>query len=259
MRDIKKIVSSKKYTYRPLLGIENAKTKKGEDLGYITGILYLAPANEVEGLNTCPFASKGCKSACLFTAGRGRFDNVKSARISKTIFFRDHLDDFFYSLERDIYKLVQRAKRLGKKAAVRLNGTSDIRWENYKNENGLNIFELYPDVIFYDYTKDFKRIDALKGLWENYSLTFSMSESKVNKKHAVRLLNEGVNVATVFRDERPTTFLSHDVIDGDSHDLRFLDSKGVIVGLKAKGAAKKDVTGFIIDVKDEDFLESLVA
>lgn len=232
--------------YKPLLGIQNAKTIKGEDLGYLTGILYLAPSTEVDGMNLCKFASKGCKKACLFTSGRGKFSNVKNARINKTEFFRDNLNDFFYSLEKDINKLVKRAAKLNLIPTVRLNGTSDIRWENYRNKNNKNIFEIFPTVQFYDYTKDFKRDKALSGAWSNYHLTFSVTESKANQREALKLLDKGVNIAMVFRS-MPEKFLGKEVIDGDMHDLRFLDKKGVIVGLKAKGDAKKDVSGFVFN------------
>jgi hypothetical protein len=62
----------------------------------------------------------------------------------------------------------------------------------------------------------------------------------------VRLaLSNGMNVAAVFH-KVPETYLGRTVINGDETDLRFLDPKGVIVGLKAKGKAKKDTTGFVV-------------
>lgn len=229
--------------FKKLLGVSNAKTIKGEKLDYLTGIMYLAPANTVKGLNLCPFASKGCKASCLYSAGRGRFSNVQEARIKKTILFRDNLEFFMKSLERDIKRLERKAKRDGKKLAIRLNGTSDIRFENIRCSKGKNIFERFPHVQFYDYTKDFQRISALKGFWPNYHVTFSLSEG--NKKHALRLASQGVNVAAVFRDELPEQWHGVKVVNGDDTDLRFLDDRGVIVGLKAKGDAKKDQSGFV--------------
>jgi hypothetical protein len=227
-----------------LLTFQNAKTSKGEDMGYLTAILYLAPADMVEGLNLCPFASAGCKKACLFSAGRGKFSNVKDARIAKTLLFRDNLNTFMYNIVRNIRSAIKKAKRLGLTPVVRLNGTSDIRWENVRSHNGKNIFELFPSVQFYDYTKDFKRTKALHGRWSNYHLTFSLSEG--NKKHALELLALGVNVAVVFRDALPTTWEGFEVTSGDKHDLRFLDKKGgYVIGLKAKGDAKKDTSGFV--------------
>jgi len=236
--------------YKSLLGVANAKTSKGEDLGYLTGILYLAPSDMVDGVNVCKFASKGCRKACLFSAGRGKFKSVEAARIKKTEFYRDNTKDFFYSLEKDVNKVIRKAKRENLKPVIRINGTSDIAWEKFKVYNGKNIFELFPEVQFYDYTKNFKREKALSGHWKNYHLTFSVNESKANQLQAFKLLEKGVNIAVVF-NKIPETFRGKKVINGDKHDLRFLDEKNVIVGLKAKGDAKKDTSGFVFD---SDFL-----
>ena len=228
-----------------LLTTTNAKTSKGENLGYLTGILYLAPADIVEGINLCPFASKGCKKACLYTAGRGKFSNVQTARIKKTKHFRDDINSFMQSLVLSIKSVLLEAEVKGLKPCIRLNGTSDIRWEYYTNADGKNLFELFPDVQFYDYTKDFHRIGALKGKWSNYHLTFSRTESKANQAQCEKLLQSGVNVAVVYKDI--TQGISSANIDGDMHDLRFLDKKGgYVVALKAKGDAKKDKTGFVV-------------
>jgi hypothetical protein len=232
-------------TYKPILGISNAKTSKGEDMGYLTGILYMAPSDMVKGINTCPFASEGCRRACLFSAGRGKFKNVEQARINKTIFFRDNRQSFWYSLIKDIEKTVRKAKRENLIPVIRLNGTSDISWENLKVKDDKNIFELFPEVQFYDYTKNPFRL--LKDMPDNYHLTFSRSES--NQAHVDMVLTgTNVNVAIVFNGDMPSEYLGRKVIDGDKHDLRFLDDKNCIVGLKAKGDAKKDNSGFVIKV-----------
>jgi hypothetical protein len=140
---------------------------------------------------------------------------------------------------------VRKAKKNNLTPCIRLNGTSDIRWENIRAKNGKNIFEIFPNVIFYDYTKDFKRTKALSGHWSNYHLTFSITESKRNQKEAFKLLDKGVNVAVVFNGIIPNKFKDNEVINGDKHDLRFLDKKGVVVGLTAKGDAKKDNSNFV--------------
>lgn len=226
-----------------LLTTQNAKTSKGENLGYLTGILYLAPANNVPGINVCKFASSGCKKACLYSAGRGKFNSVQNARIAKTLLFRDNPDYFLESLVKSIEAVNRKAIRLGLKPCIRLNGTSDIRWEYYKKD-GKNLFDMFPDIQFYDYTKDFTRLDALKGTWKNYHLTFSRNESKANHKQANNLLNQGINVAIVYRND---SIFPKNSINGDLHDLRFLDKKGGnIVALKAKGDAKKDSSGFVL-------------
>lgn len=235
-----------KQKHRVLLGVNgDYKTSKGQKLGYMTGIMYLAPSTIVDGLDLCPFASASCKAACLFTAGRGAFNSVKQARINKTTLYRDNPEFFFYSLVTDINKLITKAKNKGMKPCVRLNGTSDIRFEQWRDGQGRNIFEVFPHVQFYDYTKDFKRVEALTGKWSNYHVTFSYSGK--NGIHAKKLLDMGVNVAVVFRNDLPTNFWDNEVINGDDTDLRFLDKRGVVVGLKAKGAAKRDKSGFVVD------------
>lgn len=235
---------------KKLLTVSNAKTSKGEKLGYLTGIVYLAPSNIVDGVNVCPFATSGCKAACLYTAGRGKFSSVQKARVNKTIYFRDNQNLFMQSLVKDIKALERKAKRENLTPVVRLNGTSDIRYEDIKLDNGKNIFEEFSDITFYDYTKDWQRIDALRGKWKNYHLTFSWAESKKNQREALKLIDQGVNVAIVF-DEIPDKFRATKVINGDEHDLRFLDEKGKVVGLKAKGDAKKDDSGFVVRTRKD--------
>jgi uncharacterized protein YrrD len=228
-----------------LLTTQNAKTSKGEDLGYLTGILYMAPADIVEGVNVCKFASKGCKAACLYSAGRGKFSNVQAARKAKTEFFRDNQAAFMTSLVYSIHKVIRQAEKQGLKPCIRLNGTSDISWEEIIVQDGKNIFEIFPSIQFYDYTPNHTRDLALTGHWKNYHLTFSRKESRANHIQAERLLSMGVNVAAVYSSvENAVNKLG--AIDGDLHDLRFLDPRGKIVALKAKGEAKKDLTGFVI-------------
>ena len=226
-----------------LLTIENAKTTKGEELGYLTGILYLAPYTEsvaYGGGNLCAMASEGCASACLFTAGRGQFDSVKLARIRKTIYFYKHREKFMDDLRASIKKIVRKAKKLGLIPAIRLNGTSDFPWHK------TGIMQEFSDVQFYDYTKAVKRI--FEVLPKNYHYTFSRSEK--NQNHVQQVLdNSLVNIAIVFNSKNfPTEYLGRKVISGDDHDLRFLDEKGVIIGLKAKGKAKKDTSGFVVHI-----------
>ena len=141
----------KVYKSKRLLNIDNnAKTIKGQKLKVKTAILYLAPANE-SGFNMCPMASAGCKAACLFTAGRGKFNNVRQGRINKTIYFMKDRANFLKQLIKEIRQHADKCKREGYTPAVRLNGTSDVSWERFK------IFEMFPKVQFYDYTKIYKR------------------------------------------------------------------------------------------------------
>jgi len=232
-----------------LLTTDNAKTSKGEDLGFLTGILYLAPS-DLSGRNVCAHASAGCIVSCLNTAGMGAFSNVQNARIAKTHAFFKSPRAFVEMLAEDIGALVRKAERAGMEACVRLNGTSDLPWENLGGETGVCLMRRFPALRFYDYTKSPARVRAfLAGrLPANYSLTFSRSEC--NGETALELAAEGANVACVFAtkkgDALPKKWGGRPVIDGDTHDLRFLDKRGRIVGLRAKGKAKKDDSGFVI-------------
>lgn len=235
-----------------LLTMSNPKTAKGEALGYLSFILHLAPGT-LSGFQTCPMASAGCLAGCLNTAGRGRFDNTQRARIRKTQWlFRDRAG-FIAQLARDIVEAKRKASRLGLVPVFRLNGTSDIRWETIRVDtvvvtrdnatayNARNIFEAFPDLTFYDYTK----IPNRRNIPPNYHLTFSRSED--NAASVAAMLDNGTNVAVLF-DSLPDTYLGRPVIDGTTHDLRFLDPRGVIVGLVPKGKAKRDKSGFVVDV-----------
>jgi hypothetical protein len=251
-----------------VLTVANPKTQKGTKLGYATAILHLAPAS-LSGFNVCPMATQGCIAACLNTAGRGgiakggllthetvangtRTNAIQQARITKTRAYFEDRTAFMMALAREIAKFVRECEAVGMKPAVRLNGTSDIRWERVPVGTHDNLMAMFPEVQFYDYTKVANRRD----LPANYRLTFSLADG--NDAQAATALENGMNVAAVFRNEAVrhqymiTGFvLAHagrcDVIDGDETDLRFLDPQGVIVGLYAKGNAKRDRSGFVRD------------
>ena len=236
-----------------LLGISNAKTSKGEDLGVLTGILYLAP-HTIGGKNLCPFASAGCAAACLYSAGRGAFNSVQRARIAKTKLFHADPRAFVEMLSLDIAALERKAIKLGMVAAVRLNGTSDLPWENLKGEIGVSLMERFPSVQFYDYTKNPSRAIAYgQGkMPTNYHVTFSRSEA--NSGAVLSVIDTVANVAAVFDTKKgqplPATWAGRKVIDGDITDIRFWDETNVIVGLRAKGSmGKADESGFVISTK----------
>jgi len=229
-----------------LLSTGNPKLLKGQKKGYMSFVLHLAPAN-LSGKNTCPKATAGCKASCLNTAGRGGIfkkgestNVIQQARIRKTNFFFENRRDFLNQLTVDILRAIKKAEKANMIPVFRLNGTSDISWEKYEVAVGKNIFQMFPEVQFYDYTKiNNRKVSHIK----NYHLTFSKADGNdIDVRLAV---SNGLNVAAVFRDV-PETYLGRPVINGDDTDLRFLDPKGVIVGLKAKGKAKKDTTGFVI-------------
>jgi hypothetical protein len=221
-----------------LLTAGNTKTTKGEAQGYLTFILHLAPS-KLSGYQTCPMASAGCAAACLNTAGRGRFTRTQEARVRKTRWFFEDRESFMTQLAKDILAATRKAERLGMTPVFRLNGTSDIRWENVPAFGFNNIMEMFPTLTFYDYTK----LPNRKDIPNNYHLTFSRSESNDQQVYEVMLTD--INVAVVFK-ELPQTYLGRQVISGDDTDLRFLDPKGVVVGLLAKGKAKSDQSGFVV-------------
>ncbi len=241
------------YIKTVLLGKNNHKTIKGEKYGYITYIMYMSPyTDNSKGINICPHASKGCAGACLFKSGfGGMYDKVQEGRRNKTEWYLSNREEFMLQLVKEIGKLEKKHSGGKDTLCIRLNGTSDIRWEKIKVIDGKNIFEIFPDVIFYDYTKNPNRFDG--SMPSNYHLTFSRSEE--NHFIAMELLSKGNNVAIVF-DNVPNEFEGYRVINGDESDLRFLDDKGVIVGLKykfqtGKGADNSTAfkTGFAISCK----------
>ena len=234
---------------KALLSVSSdAKTVKGETLGFLTGILYLAPATTTKW-NTCPLAKIAqCDVACLNTAGRGAFSSVQTARINKTTWFFTERNSFMQQLVVDIARLIKKANKKGLKPLVRLNGTSDIRWESvaFTDVTGIeyvNIFAAFPNIQFYDYTKRGNRTE----LPSNYDLTFSYSGVEGFQPYVENALLNNMRMAVVFRKEKdiPQTFMGIPVVSGDNSDVRHLDDK-VIVGLYAKGKAKLDTTGFVV-------------
>lgn len=236
-----------------LLTSGNQKIVKGEKLGYITKGIHLAPAN-LAGYEVCQWRSKGCTMACLNTAGRGQMNSVQASRIAKTKLFFEQQFDFLTKLSKEITSTIKSSLKKEMQAVFRLNLTSDISWESvfFNEEEPKTIFEKFPSTQFYDYTKSFKRMCAFlnkpftkdeQKFPSNYHLTFSRSEH--NDKKCEMVLAMGGNVAVVFRNQLPKTWKGYEVVNGDDTDLRFLDKKGVVVGLIEKGMAKKDETGFV--------------
>lgn len=215
---------------------DNPKVKKNIGVGVLTAPLHLAPY-DLSGFNVCPMASKGCAAACLHTAGNPAFmTNKEKARIRKTLMYFNERDKFLELLVKDISKLEDKAKSLSLRCGVRLNATSDIPWEIHRSI----LMDAFPDVQYYDYTKRNNR----KNLPKNYHLTFSLAEDNLSR--ALKAIKNGMNVAVVFRTKDfPEKFLGLPVINGDKHDYRPADPKGCIVGLAAKGKARKDTSGFV--------------
>ena len=236
-----------------LLTRGNTKTLKGEKYGYMTFILHLAPHTLAGYGNMCPASTPGCRASCLNTAGRGGMfkpgeslvfntNVVQQARLRKTRYFADDRAAFMRDLVEDICRAIKYSITRNHIPVFRLNGTSDIIWEKIPVLDYANIFEMFPSVQFYDYTKIMRK--SITKI-SNYHVVFSRSET--NKEQVKRAYQLGMNVAVVF-DQVPSEFEGIEVINGDLHDLRFLDKPGTIVGLKAKGRAKKDYTGFVVRI-----------
>jgi hypothetical protein len=237
--------------YKLLSVSTDHKTVKGEQFGVLTGILYLAPA-DVSGYEVCPKSTEGCRNSCLYTAGRGAMPNVMKGRIRKTKLFFENRETFMDQMVQDIKTLVKHATKNNMIPAVRLNGTSDIIWEKVSvtidGELFPNLMSAFPTIQFYDYTKILGRKSAFK--LSNYHLTFSRSES--NDSEVDTALNTGYNVAVVFNIKpdapKPLIWKGYPVVDGDETDIRFNNGSGNIIALTAKGKARKDTSGFVVDI-----------
>ena len=228
-----------------LIGVGNsAKIIKGDSEEYVTAIMYLKPYKTVfkgKVHNLCAMADKAkCHEGCLNTAGRGQMGVVQRGRERKTqLYFSDRIG-FMDALINDLTVFSRRQRKKNIQPCVRLDGTSDTGM-------GAKVAPQFPEIQFYDYTKVIKR--AYQDRPSNYHITLSYSEADPDYAEQVltAVRETGTNAAVVFRDKLPKTFKGLPVIDGDKDDLRFLDPQGVIVGLKAKGKAKQDKSGFVID------------
>lgn len=223
-----------------LLTTANTKTLKSNGRGYLTAVLHLSPAN-TSGFQVCPKATQGCKMSCLAFAGRGVFSTVQKSRIEKTKYFFQNREAFMAQLVKEIDAFVKKSIKLDAIPAIRLNTLSDLPFYKFRvvknNIEYRNIFDAFPTVQFYDYTAVFSK--AAQNI-PNYHLTFSRKES--NDSDVIKAINAGMNVTVVFdigkNQPLPANFMGKPVISGDEDDARFLDPKGVIVGLYVKGTNK---------------------
>ena len=226
----------------------NSKLNKGNPFGYLSSGIHLAPA-KLSGYEVCQGRSAGCTASCLNISGMGGFPKVQKSRVEKTRRFFEERQSFLLDLVYEIRCKLLEAEKEKLIPCFRLNLTSDILWENVLLENGKTIFEIFPTVQFYDYTKIYKRLKDCAFIL-NYHLTFSRSESAINHLQSNLALKEGFNVAIVFstskKEKLPESYNGYKVIDGDINDLRFLDPVNCIVGLRAKCRARNDKSGFVI-------------
>ena len=227
-------------------GDSNPKIAKSDKAGrnFLTQILHLAPAKE-SGYEVCSSRSVGCTLGCLYNQGRGRMNNTQKARIARTVAWMEDRAVFKSQVIKEIAAFVRKCDKLNTMAAIRMNGTSDILWEVQFEE----LFSKFPQVQFYDYTKHVKRCLTDYALPTNYHLTFSKSED--NDKDCLRVLDAGLwSVAVVFRDSNfPTEYWDRPVYSADEDDLRFFDPPSQVGGLVAKGTARKDDTGFVVNTE----------
>lgn len=229
----------------------NPKLAKSLKINVMSAPMHLAPA-EISGFQVCPMSSAGCRAACLHTAGNPAFMAQKfKSRNDRTQAYFTNRKAFMTALAYEIAKLEIKARAADMLPAIRLNATSDIPWESVRVFTGHhrfdNLMTMFPGVVFYDYTKRHNRTK----LPVNYSLTYSLAED--NDARAIKAHRNGMNIAAVFDIGRTKPMIESfslagttiPVIDGDEHDYRPADARGVIVGLRAKGLARKDTSGFV--------------
>ena len=246
------IGQAKRITGLSYLGSINSssKIKKNAKVGVYTYVLYLAPHKE-SGYNVCPFSTPECRLGCLHNSGRKAMENIaglqriQNARVKKTKLFFEHKEFFLDWVVAEIKTYKRKAERDGFEFSVRLNGTSDLEIENiFWDVDNKNLLDIFPDVMFYDYTKNHNRL--LKDLPLNYHLTLSYTGR--NKMECLKALENGFNVAVVFRNKNlPTKFMGYPVVNGDNTDLRYLDPKNVIVGLSYKKHSNNEINEKILN------------
>ena len=225
-----------------LFTVENKKISKAKDFGYLQIGLHLVPYN-ISGYNVCKFATKSCKEVCLNFSGNGGLSKVQQSRLNKTKYFFEDRDNFMRLLDAEIYFYKKLATIDNKKLCVRLNLTSDIDFQQIYIDDK-TLFEKHSDIQFLDYTKDYNRI----SFFNNYDLIYSYDQ--VRHKKALDILKRGDKLAVVFEKEKPKLFEGFNVVDGDIHDLIFLQPKNSVLGLKYKNVVMKGVNNKELKVKN---------
>ncbi len=250
----KNAAQAKRETGLSYIGAVNSSAKilKNEKYNELTYIIYLAPAN-LSGYEVCPMRTEECTNACLFGSGQVIMDKtnrIVESRIKKTQMFFTNRDYFMSWVIKEIEQAKAKAEKKQMKFSVRLNGTSDLEPTLFKH-NGLTLFEIFPDIQFYDYTKVPKRFRLLEK-HSNYDLTFSYSGHNWSACEEI-LDNKSGRVAVVFEKNLPETYKGYKVVDGDAYDMRYVDEQGVIVGLKfkrVKNKVEKTNNAFIVAIDD---------
>lgn len=229
-------------------GRGSPKISHGDLTKYEAAVLHLLPHREGLFKSTlCPWSTPGCRMSCLAYAGRGQADWIMYARYWKSKLYREDRKLFMRALTADLSRLAGRAAEYNRQAVVRLDGTSDLGLAQH-------FATLFPMILFYDYTKSSIRYMnwAIAGKHEqpNRYLTFSRSES--NEADCLEILDHGGNVAVVFSNKKgdalPKKWKGWPVLDADKDDFRFLDPPAHVAGLRAKGRARHDASGFVVQV-----------
>lgn len=264
---------STQFEFPRFFSTDSTKAIKAQKFGWLNAINYMSPARSGGVGNLCSHKSAGCEALCLgLHSGQAamvvhatRTNNVRQSRRRKAHFFMNRRADYMSEMARHVANLYRYATRKNLPLAVRPNGSTDIAYEGIRFMIGFDlareletitekpvlvgahtIFSAFPYIQFLDYTKNPNRFK--RPLPANYHLTFSRSEE--NESTCAELLARGVNIAAVFANIIPDTWKGARVINGDEHDLRFLDPRGetgIVVGLTPKGnKAKRDRSGFVI-------------
>lgn len=255
--DFTNVSQAKKATGLSYIGGVSISQKhaKAETYNEHTYTIYLAPANS-SGFEVCPGRTAECTRLCLNMSGRNKIgsytaDNkIEKARIKKTQLLHENREFFVNWVIEEIKTAKAKAEALGFRFSVRLNNTSDISPEMfYVRKNGvkMNLLQIFPDVQFYDYTKVASRVSLVKK-YPNYDLTYSFSG--VNLDTCLEMLKNNIRVAMVFAPKLPETYLGYTVENGDLFDMRYLQPKNIIVGLKFKSVRNTIPTDskFVIDI-----------
>jgi hypothetical protein len=237
--------------FRILAVNRDTKTSKGVAFGALTGVQFLAPAT-LSGVNLCAWSTAACRSLCLFEAGRGSMHVVRDGRLRKSHLMLHQWNTYVGYLEDDLHKLSAQGDRLGLEVGVRLDGTSDLRWDRRLRSTPCAM-ERWGKINWYDYTKDYEKAKAAAGhgngaigFPSNYSIVYSYSGS--NWKQCRQILKWGRPVAVIFRSGLPDQWRGVKVIDGDRHDIRWREMEPVIIGLSPKGhKARQDRSGMVVD------------
>ena len=232
-----------------IFSTDNVKASQSVAYGWLNAIHYMAPHKLAGVGNLCGDASDGCIKICLgqHSGAAIYYPSVIQSRIAKARRFMRDRAAYMRDMARAIEAAYRKAQREGLKLCVRPNGSTDLAFEGLKGDNGLTLVAAFPNIQFTDYTKSFKRAlaHAQGKMPANYHLTFSHSET--NGSQCLQILAAGGNVAVVFANGLPDVWNGFPVINGDLHDLRHLDPRGVVVGLSPKGPkAKRDQSGFVV-------------